>query len=122
MLTPIQPIGNRNWTAEGTNAPRRPKAARESTIMLTPVRWPITQKRPKIAQPSALPTAITTIVSTRLNPSVMPSVPSTQLIGAMFAPIQIQNWSPTDDVRSRAGTGSTPCTSKLLSMAPSSEL
>jgi hypothetical protein len=56
---------------------------------------------------------MTTIVSTRLNPSVIPSVPRTQLMGAMFAPIQIQNWSAVDDVRSSAGTGSTPCMSKL---------
>ena len=59
--------------------------------MFTPVRWPMTQKRPKTAQPSALPAAITTSVSISDSPSVMPRVPSTQLIGAMFAPIQIQN-------------------------------
>jgi hypothetical protein len=36
----------------------------------------------------------------------------TQLIGAMFAPVQIQNWSNGDDVRCATGTGSIPWASK----------
>jgi hypothetical protein len=53
--------------------------------------WPIVAKSPKRAQPTRLPITTTRIVSTRLRPKIGPRVPSTQLIGARFAPIQTQN-------------------------------
>ena len=39
-----------------------------------------------------LPMTSTRIVWDRLRPISMPNEPSTQLIGAMLAPDQIQNW------------------------------
>jgi hypothetical protein len=48
------------------------------------------QKSPKSAQPTRFPIATTISVSTRLSPRMIPSAPSTQLIGARFAPAQIQ--------------------------------
>ncbi len=62
------------------------------TIWLTPVRWPERTKKPNTAMPMTLPMTRTATVSNRLSPSCMPSSPSTQLMGAMFAPAQIQNW------------------------------
>src|SRR5215210_5368776 len=69
-------------------------------------------KRPKSAQPTTFPMATTRIVSTRLRPKIGPRVPSTQLIGARFAPIHTQNcWSGVES-RSATGTGSIPCASR----------
>src|SRR5690606_40876670 len=90
----IQSINSAGWYA-----PRRPNALRASTIWLTPVRWPISTNRPNTDMPMTLPTTSTSTVSARLKPSVMPSAPSTQLIGAMFAPAQIQNWCIAVDTR-----------------------
>ena len=77
--------------AVGKYAPRRPKALRDITIWLTPVRCPMSTKNPKTPMPMRLPTTSTTMHWKRLNPSAMPRAPRTQLIGAMFAPAQIQN-------------------------------
>jgi hypothetical protein len=63
---------------------------------------------PNSAQPARLPSATTTIVSIRLSPRTMPSAPSTQLIGAMFAPAQIQNCCTGVESRSASGIGSIP--------------
>ncbi len=93
VLIATQPIGISTCISVGSQAPRRPKARRESTICGTPVRCPMTLQAPNSAHPNRLPTTMTVTVSTRLSPSWMPSAPSTQLIGAMFAPAQIQNWS-----------------------------
>src|SRR5690242_7024154 len=48
----------------------------------------------------------------------MPSAPSTQLIGAMLAPIQIQNWWATVEVRAFSGMGIRVCSA--ASVAPRS--
>ena len=71
----------------------RPKALRDSTIWLTPVRLPISTKRPNTPMPTALPSTSTRIVSVMLIPQkAIPRVPRIQLMGAMLAPHQIQNW------------------------------
>ena len=49
------------------------------------------QKRPNSAQPTMFPMTTTSTVSMRLSPRMIPSAPRIQLIGAMFAPAQIQN-------------------------------
>src|SRR4051812_16678645 len=49
------------------------------------------------------------ITSARERPSATPSAPSTQLIGAMLAPAQIQNWCAAVEDRARSGTGSRLC-------------
>src|SRR5688572_17828258 len=59
--------------------------------------------------PTRLPSTSTRMVSARLRPSTMPSAPSTQLIGAMLAPAQIQNWCIAVDSRCDSGTGSSAC-------------
>src|SRR3954468_8516163 len=48
------------------------------------------------------------MVSTRLRPRMIPSAPRTQLIGAMFAPPQIQNCWIGVESRSLSGIGSIP--------------
>lgn len=112
VFTPTQAMVSSPWTTPGRMAPRRPNGARPSTIWFTPVRCPITLNSPNAAQPTRLPTATTTRVSSRLRPSVMPSAPSTQLIGARFAPVQIQNCSHGVESRWFAGIGWMPCASK----------
>ena len=62
---------------------------------VTPVRCPMRTNSPKTAIPMRLPATRTMSVSRRPNPRLMPSAPRTQLIGAMFAPHQIQNWPDT---------------------------
>ena len=62
---------------------------------VTPVRWPIRTKRPKRAMPMRLPRTSTMRVSRRPRPRLTPRAPSTQLMGAMLAPHQIQNWPDT---------------------------
>ena len=103
MLTPIQPIVIRNCIQDDRYPPRRPNGARESTIWLTPVLWPITVSEAKIAQPTMLPRTMTRIVSMSPRPSTMPSAPRIQLIGAMFAPAQIQNCCQPVESRSASG-------------------
>src|SRR4051794_41973657 len=49
------------------------------------------------------------ITSARERPSATPSAPRTQLIGAMLAPAQIQNWCAAVEDRARSGTGSGSC-------------
>src|SRR4051794_8048479 len=117
VFTPSQPIVISSCAVAGRYAPRRPNAARESVIWLTPVRAPMTQNAPKIEQPTRLPITSTRSVSTRLSPRMIPSAPSTQLIGAMFAPAQIQNCCSGVESRSAAGTGAIPCVSSRTSAA-----
>src|SRR5262245_38439354 len=111
VLTPTHPIVRTNCTTPGTFDPLRPNAARPSTIWFTAVRWPITLNTPKTAQPMMFPNTTTAMVSTRLSPNVMPSAPSTQLIGAMLAPDQIQNSSHGEQSRLSFGIASMPCAS-----------
>ena len=59
----------------------------------------------------------TRIVSTRLSPRMMPSAPRTQLIGAMFAPAQIQNCCHGVDVAVR-GAGSARCRARRAGRPP----
>jgi hypothetical protein len=72
---------------------------------VTPVRWPISTKMPNSAIPTTLPAISTMSVSRSPSPSPMPSAPSTQLIGAMLAPAQIQNCPETRVVRTSSGIG-----------------
>src|SRR3954469_16256954 len=58
-----------------------------------------------------LPSTTTSRVSIRLSPNVIPKAPSTQLIGAMLAPDQIQNSSHGEQSRLWSGIGSMPCAS-----------
>src|SRR4051812_14067837 len=49
------------------------------------------------------------ITSAKERPSATPSAPSTQLMGAMLAPAQIQNCCAAVEDRARSGTGSRLC-------------
>src|SRR5262245_3623562 len=115
VLTPIQPRVMRNISALGRYAPRRPNGARQGTIWLTPVLWPITVKAAKIAQPTMLPSTMTAMVSQSPRLRTMPSAPSAQLIGAMFAPAQIHICCGPVESLSASGMGSMLWTSTLSS-------
>ena len=72
-----------------TPSERRP---RDSTIWLTPVRWPIARRSRTPPCPMTLPRTRDDDESASPRPSAMPRAPRNQLIGAMLAPAQIQNW------------------------------
>ena len=59
------------------------------------------------------------MVCHRLRPSWIPSAPSTQLIGAMLAPVQIQNWWAAVEVRALSGTGSSECSATSVTSSES---
>ena len=59
------------------------------------------------------------MVCHRLRPSAIPSAPSTQLIGAMLAPVQIQNWCAAVEVRALSGTGSSECSATSVTSSES---
>jgi hypothetical protein len=114
VLIATQPVAMTACRKAGRYAPRRPKALRDRTIWLTPVRWPIRTKDPNSATPTAFPTARTRIVSHRPRPRTIPSAPRIQLIGAMLAPAQIQNWCIAVESRSASATGSIRCSSSCV--------
>src|SRR6478609_8842482 len=76
-------------------------------------------KNPKTAMPRTLPATSTPMVCQRLRPSWIPSAPSTQLIGAMLAPVQIQNWWAAVEVRARSGTGVRECSATSVTSSES---
>src|SRR5215210_494972 len=105
VLIAIQPVAITIWKKAGKYAPRLPNALRARTICVTPVLWPIKTNAPKITTPMALPRVRTSTVSQNPRPSTIPSAPNTQLIGAMLAPAQIQNWSSGVASLYSSGTG-----------------
>src|ERR671916_1206182 len=120
VLIAIQPVAITIWKKAGRYAPLRPNALRVRTICVTPVRCPIRTNAPKITTPSALPTAKTSTVSQKPSPSTIPRAPSTQLIGAILAPAQIQNWSNAVASLYSSGTGVIAlCLSRCVASASS---
>src|SRR3954453_5132366 len=49
----------------------------------------------------------------------MPRAPRTQMIGAMFAPVQIQNWWATVEVRAYSGMGIRVCSAYSVASSSS---
>src|SRR6478672_7055687 len=76
-------------------------------------------KNPNTAMPRTLPATSTPMVCHRLRPSWIPSGPSTQLIGAMLAPVQSQNWWAAVEVRALSGTGSSECSATSVTSSES---